>query len=82
VLSGVKGQAASGTFMVRAVGGPVNFVVASPNSKVIVSPLSGSLSAGSWIRVTVTVRSNIALSVRLTVSPGNLVVTVLFSIKA
>jgi hypothetical protein len=82
VLSAVKGKAASGTFIVSAVGGPVNFVVASPNSKVIVSPLAGSLSAGSWITVTVTVRSNIALSVRLTVSPGNLVVTVLFSIKA
>ena len=65
------------------MGGPVNFVVTSPNGKVTVSPPSGSLrAAGSWITVTVTVRSDVALSARLIVNPGNLVVTVRFSIKA
>jgi hypothetical protein len=83
VLSAVKGKPASGTFIVRAVGGPVNFVITSPNGKVTVSPRSGSLSAaGSWITVLVTVRSNVALTAHLTVSPGNLTVTVRFSIKA
>jgi hypothetical protein len=83
VLSAVMGKPASGTFIVRAVGGPVNFVITSPNAKVTVLPRSGSLRvAGSWITVTVTVRSTIALTARLTVNPGNLVVTVRFSIKA
>jgi DNA-directed RNA polymerase specialized sigma24 family protein len=83
VLSAVKGKAASGTFLVTAVGGPVNFLITSPNGKVTVSPQSGSLSAaGSWMTVTVTVRSLTALLVRLTIAPGNLVVTVVFGIKA
>jgi hypothetical protein len=83
VLSAVKGKPASGTFIVTAVGGPVNFVITSPNAKITVSPRSGSLrAAGSWITVTVTVQSKVALNVRLTVNPGGLVVTVLFSIKA
>ena len=46
------------------------------------SPPSGSLRAGSWITVTVTVRSLVALDVHLTVDPGNLNVTVVFRIKA
>ena len=83
VLTAVKGQPASGTFILTAVGGPVNFLISSPNGKVTVSPPSGSLSsAGAWITVTVTVRSLVALSAHLTVDPGNLVITVLFSIKA
>jgi len=83
VLSAVKGKAASGMFILTAVGGPVKFVIHSPNGKVTVSPSSGLLSAaGSWITVTVTVRSLVALNVHLTVTPGNLIVTVLFSIKA
>jgi hypothetical protein len=82
VLSAVKGQPASGTFIVTAVGGPVNFAITSSNGSVTVSPASGSLrAAGSWITVTVTVRSNVALSAHLTVKPGNLVVTVQFTIK-
>jgi hypothetical protein len=83
VLSAVKGKAASGKFILTAVGGPVGFVIHSPNSKVTVSPSSGSLGvAGSTVTVTVTVRSLVALDVHLTVTPGNLIVTVLFSIKA
>jgi hypothetical protein len=82
-LSAVKGKPASGTFIVTAVGGPVNYVITSPNGKVAVSPPSGSLpAAGSWVTVTVTVRSNVAFSARVIISPGNLVVTVRFSIKA
>src|SRR3984957_8479982 len=74
VLSAVKGKAASRTFLVTAVGGPVNFVIISPSVKVTVSPHSGSLSAaGSWVTVTVTARSQTALRARLTIAPGNLV---------
>jgi hypothetical protein len=83
VLSAVTGKPASGTFILTAVGGPVNFLIHSPNAKVTVSPASGSLRyVGSWVTVTVTVRSLVALNARLTINPGNVVVTVVFSIKA
>jgi len=83
VLSAPAGKPASATFLVTAVGGPVSFVVTSPNAHVTVSPPSGSLNvAGSWVTVSVTVRSKVALTVHLMVNPGALVVTVVFSIKA
>jgi hypothetical protein len=83
VLSAVKGKPASGTFILTAVGGPVHFTITSPNAKVTVSPASGSLgSAGSWATVTVTVRSLVAVNAHVIVNPGNLVITVVFSIKA
>ena len=82
VLSAPAGKPASATFLITAVGGPVSFVVTSPNAHVTVSPPSGSLNAaGSWVTVSVTVRSKVALNVRLMVNPGALVVTVVFSIK-
>jgi hypothetical protein len=81
-LSAVKGQAARGTFLMTAVGGPVNFVITSSNAKVTVSPWHGSLgSAGSRLTVTVTVHSLVSFSAHLTLAPGNLVVTVKFTIK-
>ena len=83
VLTAAKGKPASGTFILTAVGGPVHFTITSPNAKVTVSPSSGSLaSSGSWVTVTVTVRSLVAVNARLIVNPGNLVITVVFSIKA
>ena len=83
VLSAVEGKPASGTFILTAVGGPVHFVIHSPNVKVTVSPSSGSLgSAGSWITVTVTVRSLVAFNAHIVVDPGNVIVTVVFSVKA
>jgi hypothetical protein len=82
-LSAVKGKAASGTFIVTAVGGPVNFSISSASAKVTVSPASGSLgSAGSRVTVMVTVKSLVAVHSSLTVNPGHIVVTVLLSIKA
>jgi len=82
-LSAAAGKAVSGTFIVSAVGGPVNFTITSASAKVTVSPPSGSLgSAGAWATVTVTARSTVALRTHLTVDPGNLIVTVLLSIKA
>jgi hypothetical protein len=83
VLSAAKDKAVSGTFLLTAVGGPVNFTIHSSSAKVTVSPASGSLSAGgSWVTVTVTVQSTVAVNAHLTVDPGNLIVTVLLSIKA
>jgi hypothetical protein len=87
VLTAVKGQAATGTFTLTAVGGPVdNYVIGVPAgaaATVTVSPYSGSLSsAGAWVVVTVTVKSLVALSAHLTVEPGSLLITVLLSIKA
>jgi hypothetical protein len=80
-LSAVKGEAASGMFLVTAVGGPVKFAITSSSTKVTVSPASGLLgSAGSWIVITVTVHSLVSFSAHLTVAPGNLVVTVKFTI--
>jgi hypothetical protein len=83
VLSAAKDKAVSGTFLLTAVGGPVNFAIHSSNAKVTASPVSGLLgSGGSWVTVTVTVKSLVSFSAHLTVDPGNLIVTVVFSIKA
>ena len=83
VLTAAKGKPASGTFILTAVGGPVDFTITSPNAKVTVSPTSGSLgSAGAWVTITVTVRSLVAVNAHLVVNPGNLTITVVFSIKA
>lgn len=83
VLTALKGKPASGTFVLTAVGGPVNFLIHSASGKVSVSPPSGSLGpAGASITVTVTVRSKVAVSVHLIVDPGNLIVNVTFRIKA
>jgi DNA-directed RNA polymerase specialized sigma24 family protein len=87
VLSAVKGKAASGTFTLTAVGGPVsNYAIGMLSSmvgKVSVSPSAGTLGqAGEKVVVTVTVKSLVALDTRLTVVPSGQVITVVFSIKA
>jgi hypothetical protein len=86
VLTAVKGKAATGTFILTAVGGPVdNFLIRVPagvGSKVTVSPFAGSLpSAGDRMAVTVTVKSLLSLHTRVTVIPGGLVVAILLTIK-
>ena len=66
-----------------AVGGPVHFVIHSANAKVTVSPAGGTLhSPGSFATVTVTVTSKVSFSALITVDPGNLAVTVRFTVKA
>lgn len=66
-----------------AAGGPVHFVIDSANAKVTVSPASGTLrTPGSFVTVTVTVTSKVSFSARITVDPGNLAVTVRFTVKA
>ena len=81
-LTAAAGKAVSGTLIVTAVGGPVNFTISSGSAKVVVSPSSGSLgAAGTWQTITVTARSLIAVSTHLVVKPGNIAVTVVLTIK-
>jgi hypothetical protein len=83
VLTATKGAAASGTFLLTAEGGPVDFSIHSPTAKITVSPAAGALpSAGSFVSVTVTVKSLVSLDTRLTVDPGGLIITVVLTIKA
>jgi hypothetical protein len=86
VLTAVKGQAASGTFDLFAVGGPVHWTITVPAgvvTKVSVSPSAGYLrTAGSWVVVTVTVDSPVSLTTRLVANPGGSVVTIVLTVKA
>ena len=86
MLTATKGKAASGLFVLTAAGGPVSHytiqVPAAVAGKVAVSPSQGSLPAGGYVTVTVTVTSTVALSTYVTVEPGNLTITVVLNIKA
>jgi DNA-directed RNA polymerase specialized sigma24 family protein len=84
-LTGASGKAVRGTFLLSASGGPSNYTITVPAgvaSKVTVSPASGSLVAGGYVTVTVTVTSKVALSTVLVVNPGKVGVTVTFTVKA
>jgi hypothetical protein len=86
VLTAVKGKAASGAFILAAVGGPVKYTIKIPAAvagKVTVTPSAGTLSsAGASVPVSVTVTSTVALDTQLTVDPGGLIITIVLSIKA
>ncbi len=86
VLTPVSGEAASGTFVITALNGPVGqYTVTVPKAmadKVTVSPASGSLSADGWVTVTVTVTSKASINTQVTVNPGSVGVTVLLSVTA
>ena len=86
LLTSAKGKAASGFFVLTATGGPVGYytikVPAGMAANVTVAPSAGSLPAGGYVVVTVTVISKAALSTDLTVEPGNLTVSVVYNIKA
>jgi outer membrane lipoprotein SlyB len=85
VLTSTAGKAASGHFILSAVGGPVGHyaitVPAAVSGKIAVSPAQGSLPDGGWVTVTVTVTSKTAVKSTITVSPGDLKVTVVLDIK-
>jgi hypothetical protein len=72
--------------VLTATGGPVGEytvkVPAGVATKVKVSPSKGSLAAGGYAVVTVTVTSNVALNTYVTVEPGNLTISVTFHIEA
>ena len=85
-LTAAAGKVARGTFRLGAVGGPVTrWVITVPAAvagKVTLSRYSGSLTSGDWVVITVSAQSKVAVDTRLTVSPGDLTVTVVLSIKA
>ena len=84
-LTAVKGKSVSGLFVLTAAGGPVSgYSIAVPAAmagKVTVAPSRGSLPAGGYVTVTVTVTSNVALSTYVTVEPGNLAIQVTLKIE-
>jgi hypothetical protein len=72
-------------FVLAATGGPVSAytirVPAAMAGLVTVSPTRGSLRAGGFVEVTVTVTSKTAPNTVLTVEPGNLTVQMTVKIK-
>ncbi len=86
LLSSTSGKPASGSFLLTAANGPVSrYTVRVPAglaAKVTVAPSGGSLPAGGFVRVTVTVTSKVALTTHVLVEPGNLTVTVVYKVKA
>jgi hypothetical protein len=86
LLTSASGKPASGFFVITAANGPVNQytvkVPAGVAGMVTASPSKGSLQANGYAEVTVTVISKTALTAHLTVDPGNLIVTVVYKIKA
>jgi hypothetical protein len=84
-ITSTGGKAASGKFVLSAVGGPVGHyaikVTAGLGGKMTVAPATGSLADGGSVTVTVTVTSKTALNTYVTVDPGGITVRVLLGIK-
>ena len=85
VLTSKSGKPAIGFFVLTAANGPVaRYTIGGPAGvagKVRVAPSNGSLPAGGYVTVTVTVTSKVALTTRVIVVPGNLTVTVVYKVK-
>jgi hypothetical protein len=67
------------------VGGPVSeYTITVPVTagKIMVAPTRGSLPAGGFVSVTVTVTSKVTLNTAISVQPGDLTVRVMLKIKA
>jgi hypothetical protein len=74
---------AGGTLTLTASGGPVSWSVSEPASllgKLVVTPVSGTLSAGSSVTVTITAVGLASLDAQLTAQPGGQPVTVLLGL--
>jgi len=72
-----------GSLTLTASGGPVSWSIAEPASllgELIVSPLSGTLSAGASVTVTITVAALVSLDTQLKVQPGGQAVTVVLGL--
>jgi hypothetical protein len=72
-----------GSLTLTASGGPVSWSISEPASllgELIVSPLSGTLSAGASVTVTITVAALVSLDTQLKVQPGGQAVTVLLGL--
>jgi RNA polymerase sigma factor (sigma-70 family) len=78
----VNGVSSTASFTITASGGTVSYSIAdpAPSGDLAVSPSAGSLSAGQSVTVSVTVSSTTGLASEtdLTVSPGGLMVAVLY----
>jgi hypothetical protein len=84
MLTSKSGTPARGSLVLTAVDGPVsNYTVrvASMPGRVMVGPASGSLLADGHVEVTVTVTSKAGLTTHIVVQPGNLAVTVVYTVK-
>ena len=72
-----------GSLTLTASGGPVSWSISEPFSllgELTVSPASGTLSAGSSVTVTISVRGLASVDSQLTVSPGGQLVTVVLGL--
>jgi len=70
----------TGTFTLTAVGGPLShFWIVIPVSGLTASPASGSLPTGGSVTITLTLSRPVALDTQITVNPGDVAVTVLFT---
>jgi len=72
-----------GSLTLTASGGPVSWSISEPASllgELIVTPVSGTLSAGGSVTVTITVSGLASLDTRLTVQPGDHGVTVVLGL--
>ncbi|HEX3312507.1 MAG TPA: hypothetical protein VHS32_40220 [Streptosporangiaceae bacterium] len=84
MLTSKSGTPATGSFGLTAANGPVSDYtvrVAAMPGRVTVAPTGGSLLAGGYVRVTVTVTSNAGLTTHIVVQPGNFTVTVVYKVK-
>jgi hypothetical protein len=84
MLTSKSGTPVSGSFMLTAAYGPVSHytvqVTAMPG-RVTVAPAGGSLLTGVHAEVKVTVTSKAGLTTHIVVQPGNLTVTVVYTVK-
>lgn len=84
MLTSKSGTPVSGSFVLTAAYGPVSHytvqVTAMPG-RVTVAPAGGSLLTGGHAEVKVTVTSKAGLTTHIVVQPGNLTVTVVYTVK-
>jgi hypothetical protein len=84
-LTAAQGKTTSGYFVLATDGGPVKYAIKVPAAvvgRVTVSPATGSLPAGAYLTVAVTVTSKVPLNTYVIVEPGNLTVRMVLTIKA
>jgi hypothetical protein len=84
VLTSASDKAVQGQFILFTEGGPVSaYTIKVPvamASTVKVSPAKGAIPANGFVSVTVTVTSKVAVNSSITVEPGNIIVTVRYTI--
>ena len=84
MLTSKRGTPVSGSFMLTAAHAPVSHYtvrVAAMPGQVTVTPAGGSLLTDGHAEVKVTVTSKAGLTTHIVVQPGNLTVTVVYTVK-